>query len=142
MFSSYKILESGGIFGIHGGDFKNKPQNTVFEGAPRDRDGARGLEHGRPVPGGVGRNLPARGHADGTRAPSARGGRKTLADEEKHPTSRVPCGGSSRPGALGAGPIRRNGSGAAASAAADAPVGEGRRQRARSVEGGAARVLL
>ena len=72
MFSSYKILESGGIFGIHGGDFKNKPQNTVFEGAPRDRDGARGLEHGRPVPGGVGRNLPARGHGrDGPRGRAA-----------------------------------------------------------------------
>ena len=74
MFSSYKILESGGIFGIHGGDFKNKPQNTVFEGAPRDRDGARGLEHRRPVPGGVGRNLPARGHGrDGPRGRAAGG---------------------------------------------------------------------
>ena len=74
MFSSYKILESGGIFGIHGGDFKNKPQNTVFEGAPRDRDGARGLEHGRPVPGGVGRNLPTRGNRrDGPRGRAAGG---------------------------------------------------------------------
>ena len=74
MFSSYKILESGGIFGIHGGDFKNKPQNTVFEGAPRDRDGARGLEHGRPVPGRVGRNLSARGNRrDGPRGRAAGG---------------------------------------------------------------------
>ena len=70
------------------------------------------------------------------RAHRAAGAGKPLADEEKRPTLAGPCGGNSRPAAPSHQPIRRTSSGAAGAARPAAGVAEGRRQRARSVEGG------
>ena len=75
-------------------------------------------------------------HTPARPRPSAAGGKKTLVDVEKHPTSRVPRDGNSSAGALGAAAGRRGGSGAAAVARAAAAVATGRPQRARSEKWG------